>query len=172
MRPRLRPSFKRPTSPASWHLLRAKGGVGFCLRRVDVATCPTAPQQTPGQREGAPARLKEGVARLLGSNRASGASGPPAQLFPASVCCAGGGRTAPRSAPAPPDWPAASRARNQLGPAGAAGPGRLRRSAPGAGVAQQTAAPCCSAASRLPTFLAGGAVGPLWPPLYSALLCR
>lgn len=134
-------SLKRATSRADWHLLRAGSFLGFCfltsglnvrLSRPLLSRPP--PQLTPEPREATPAGLAQGMVPLLdglGSSRALGPkqagrdpAPPPAQLFPPMFVVPKEARRG--RAPAPPYWPAQSRARNQLGPAaaeGCAGPG-------------------------------------------------
>lgn len=114
----------------------------FSAQRVERPPLRPPAQLTPEPREGTPAGLALGMVQLfdgLGSSRTLGPkqagrdpAPPPAQLFPPMFVVL---KEAWRCrAPAPPYWPAQSRARNQLGPAVAlgcaaarlAGLGRLR----------------------------------------------
>ncbi|XP_043773121.1 translation initiation factor IF-2-like [Cervus elaphus] len=98
--------------------------------------CRPAPQETPGRGRG-PRPLDWRAWRdcWAAVGRPGPRGGPLSCFRPLFVVPeeAGPRRARARSAP---DWPAASRAGNQLGPAGASGPGRLRLFTPGAGVAR------------------------------------
>lgn len=110
------------------------------------------PRRSPGRGRGI--RLTEGVAQLLGGRRAAGAAGPPAQLFPARVCCAGGGPAAPRSGPGPSRL---ARGVTCLQSAGASlGRGAWVAAAVLTGAGCRAAA-CCPTANSILAFLVGGA---------------
>ncbi|XP_055257168.1 translation initiation factor IF-2-like [Moschus berezovskii] len=97
--------------------------------------CLPAPQETPGRGRG-PRLLDWRAWRdCWAAVWRPGPRGGPLSCFrPLFVVPEEAGPRRAR-APSPPDWPAASRAGNQLGPAGASGPGRLRLFTPGPGIA-------------------------------------
>lgn len=160
----------------------------FSAQRVERPPLRPPPQLTPEPREGTPAGLALGMVQLLdglGSSRTLGPkragrdpAPPPAQLFPPMFVVPKEARRC--RAPAPPYWPAQSRARNQLGPAVAVGCAAALlagRAAAGRTDSAPGSRGQLSARRRAASFLlAGGRVGVPLQPLYSALgstgLCR
>lgn len=154
----------------------------FSAQRVERPPLRPPAQLTPEPREGTPAGLAQSMVQLLdglGSSRTLGPkqagrdpAPPPAQLFPPMFVVPKEARRC--RAPAPPYWPAQSRARNQLGPAGASrgrglrgGPARGAWAAAGGTDSAPGSRGRLSARRRAASFLlAGGRVGV--QPLYSA----